>query len=95
MTIGVIDECRQMGLGTQMLNHTIGFVESKFPDCICIWLHVVDYNQSAIKFYNKNKFIKFQTLKKHYEIDGRDYDAIQFYRALGRLKTTASEDEES
>lgn len=27
MTIGVIDECRKMGLGTKLLNHTIGLLE--------------------------------------------------------------------
>ncbi len=27
MTIGVIDECRKLGLGTQMINYTIDLVE--------------------------------------------------------------------
>ena len=44
MTIGVIDECRKMGLGTQLLNATIEVVERDFADCVCIWLHVIDYN---------------------------------------------------
>jgi len=83
-----------MGLGTRMLNYTMELVERQFTHCICIWLHVVDYNTSAIKFYSKNKFIKFRRLKRHYTIDKRDYDAIVLYRPLGRLKLATSADEE-
>ena len=68
MTIGVIDECRKMGLGTHMLNHTIDFLEQKFEACIAIWLHVIEYNKSAIQFYLKNKFLRFRRLKRHYII---------------------------
>lgn len=59
MTIGVIDECRKLGLGTKMLEYTIGYLERSWQSCISIWLHVVDYNESAIKFYLKNNFVKF------------------------------------
>lgn len=30
MTIGVIDECRKLGLGTQMLDYTIDLIEQTF-----------------------------------------------------------------
>ena len=84
MTIGVIDECRQIGLGTKMLNYTIGLLEQKFKQCITIWLHVIDYNESAINFYLKNNFTKFRRLKNHYYIDEKDYDAYLLYRKIGR-----------
>ena len=86
MTIGVIDECRKLGLGTQMIHYTIDFVEKNFPECTNIWLHVVDYNVSAIKFYLKNNFTKFRKLKRHYYIDRKEYDAIVLYKALGKFK---------
>ena len=75
-----------MGLGTKMLDYTIGFLEKNFQSCVSIWLHVIDYNESAIRFYLKNKFIKYQRLKHHYYIDEKDFDAIVLYRAIGRLK---------
>ena len=75
-----------MGLGTRMLNYTIEHVEREFSKCVCIWLHVIDYNVSAIKFYKKNSFIRFQRLKRHYTIDDIDYDAIELYRPIGRLR---------
>ena len=87
MTIGVIDECRKMGLGTKLLNATIETVEKKFPACITIWLHVIEYNKSAIQFYVKNKFTKFRRMKKHYYIDFNDYDAVLLYRGIGRLRS--------
>ena len=85
-----------MGLGTQMLNYTIDLVQRKFTSCIAIWLHVIDYNTSAIKFYQKNKFIQLRKLKRHYTINKRDYDAIVLYKPIGRLKQSiAAADEES
>lgn len=86
MTIGVIDECRQMGLGTKLLNQTISLLEKQYPDCVAIWLHVIDYNESAIRFYLKNNFIKFRLLKNHYYIDKKDFDAVMLYRPIGRLR---------
>ena len=86
MTIGVIDECRSLGLGTAMLEHTIEIVERTCKQCVAIWLHVIDYNESAIKFYLKNKFVRFRRLKDHYYIKKKDYDAIALYRPIGRLR---------
>ena len=86
MTIGVIDECRKLGLGTRMLDYTIDFLEKKYNSCIAIWLHVVSYNESAIKFYLKNHFVKFRKMLKFYYIDEREYDGILLYRGIGRLR---------
>ena len=61
MTIGVIDECRKLGIGTQMLDYTIDLIEQTFEHCLAIYLHVADYNQAAIKFYEKHEFRKVGT----------------------------------
>ena len=89
MTIGVIDECRKLGLGTQMLEYTIDLVEQNSEQCYAIYLHVVDYNESAIKFYLKNHFIKLERLKEHYTIHKKLYDAIVLYRPTGYGITAA------
>ena len=86
MTIGVLDECRKMGLGTKMLNYTIEMLEKSYANCCVILLHVIDYNKSAIQFYVKNQFIKFQKRKRHYYVDKTDYDGIMLCRAIGRCK---------
>lgn len=51
MTIGVIDECRRDGLGTKMLNYTEDIIFTMWPNCEVLYLHVIDYNDAAIKFY--------------------------------------------
>ena len=83
MTIGVIDECRQLGLGTQMLEYTIDIVEQTSETCYAIYLHVVDYNESAIKFYLKNHFTNLERLDEYYIIHEKTYDAIVLYRPIG------------
>lgn len=56
MTIGIVDECRRLGLGSRLLNYTIEYLQNNYTNCEIIYLHVVDYNESAIRFYEKNGF---------------------------------------
>ena len=86
MTIGVIDECRRDGLGTQLLKYTENILAQMWPACEVIYLHVIDYNQTAIKFYEKNNFATLKTIKNHYKnLKGFDYDAVIMYKDLGPL----------
>lgn len=86
MTVGVLDECRKMGLGTKLLNYTIETLEREYKDCCMIWLHVIDYNRAALAFYAKNEFIKFQLRRRHYFVDQTDYDGIILCKGIGRCK---------
>ena len=43
---------------------------------------MVDYNDAAIKFYNKNSFMTSRTIKDHYVIKGKQYDAVVMYKDL-------------
>ena len=56
MTLGVIDEVRRFGLGSMLLAATEDILREQWPNCIALYLHVVDYNQGAIKFYQRNGF---------------------------------------
>ena len=50
-----------------------------------MYLHVVDYNTAAIKFYQeKNDFILLKVVDKHYEIFDKEFDAILFYKFIDR-----------
>ena len=85
MTLGVIDECRKLGLGSLMINKTIECSRKYYPHCEFIYLHVVDYNESAIKFYKeKNAFSYFKVEKEHYEIFSIVYDAVVLYKIIER-----------
>ena len=51
------------------------------------YLHVVTYNDSGIKFYQKkNKFKAYKIEKDHYEIFDKEYDAVTLYKMLDHKK---------
>lgn len=82
MTIGVIDECRRDGLGTKLLEHSIMILQEAWPHCEMIYLHVVAYNEAAIKFYQRNEFKTLKKIKNHYQIFNKQYDALIFYKDI-------------
>ena len=83
MTIGVIDECRQLGLGTLLIDLTFEIVKEKYPPVQFVYLHVVDYNDAAIRFYiEKNGFVNFKCEKDHYNILDEYHDAITLYKEV-------------
>lgn len=83
MTIGVIDECRKLGLGSLLINLTFEILRDKYPLVQFLYLHVVDYNEAAIRFYiNKNGFINFKREKDHYIILDEEHDAITLYKEV-------------
>lgn len=85
MTIGVIDECRKLGIGSYLLKATMNAVllhDHWKESCKIIYLHVAAYNQIALKFYDRNGFRKCKTLKEWYEIFEKPYDAILLYKQM-------------
>ena len=83
MTIGVLDEYRKLHIGSNLIKHIIN---KALLDNICIgiYLDVVYYNLSAIKFYEKNGFKKVATLINYYDINGNYYDCIVFLKIFSR-----------
>lgn len=51
MTLGVVDECRRLGIGTKLIDQTISILRNEYQTCHLLYLHVVRYNETAIKFY--------------------------------------------
>lgn len=56
-----------------------------YPTCEVIYLHVIDHNESAIKFYQRNNFETLKTIKNHYNIKGLTYDAVLMYKDLAPI----------
>jgi histone acetyltransferase MCC1 len=79
MVIGVIDECRRMKLGSLLLNKILEIFLSR-KNCLCVYLHVIKYNQTAIKFYEKNGFINTTSLKNYYKIKNDFFDSEVFVK---------------
>ena len=83
MTIGVLDEFRKMKIGSNIVERIINIgLSDKL--CIGIFLDVIYYNYSAIKFYKRNEFKKVKTNKNFYNLNGTKYDAHVFLRIFSR-----------
>ena len=83
MTIGVLDEYRKMNIGTNIINEIINIALTDNL-CVGIYLDVIYYNQSAIKFYKKNNFEKVSTIRNYYNLNGNKYDSYVFLRIFTR-----------
>ena len=83
MTIGVLDELRQMHIGTNLLNYIYN-IALDIENCIGVYLHVICYNEIAIKFYKKNKFRKVSKVNNYYYINGKNYDSFVFLRLISK-----------
>lgn len=81
MTLGIIDECRRLKIGSELISKAIDIVLDD-PLCICLYLDVIDYNKSAIQFYLKNNFEEVTTIKNYYHINEEVYDSYVYVRVL-------------
>ena len=83
MTIGVIDEYRKLNIGSTLIKQIIN---TCLWDnlCVGVYLDVIYYNESAIKFYEKNNFKNVATIKNYYELKGNHYDSEVFLKIFTR-----------
>ena len=79
ISLGVIDECRKMNIGTRLIKGMMNYVVY-FPFCRAMYLHVIDGNFSAIKFYEKNGLIRAKKIKDFYQIDDKKYDSYVYVK---------------
>ena len=81
MTIGVLDEFRKMNIGSNLIKYIYN-IALEIDNCIGVYLHVICYNDIAIKFYKKNNFKKVNKISEYYYIDGKYYDSFVFLRMI-------------
>lgn len=87
MTIGVINEYRKHGIASMLLREAIKQTsEKENGELKYVYLHVVEYNNSAQIFYEKNNFTLIKVKKKHYFIEEKDYDAHIYVLYLNGTK---------
>ena len=85
MTIGVMDEFRQMNIGSNLLKYIYN-IALKIDRCIAIYLHVISYNETAIKFYQKNKYKNVAKIDNYYNFEDKNYDAFVFMRTISKIE---------
>lgn len=72
MTLGTVEEHRKTGLASVLLRWIESLVQQD-PLCGGIYLHVIAYNESAIRFYERLGFYRVEEIPDYYEIDGQKY----------------------
>mmetsp|Transcript_54157 Transcript_54157/g.131420 ORF Transcript_54157/g.131420 Transcript_54157/m.131420 type:complete len:370 (-) Transcript_54157:11-1120(-) len=80
MTLGVVKEYRHLGLATKLVKKL--FHETIQPmgdECGCMYLHVITFNDAAIKFYEqKLGFWRVQEIEGYYRIDDEQYNCYLY-----------------
>lgn len=83
MTLGVIDEFRRMKIASKLIEKT---KEKCLEDNlnVCLFLDVITYNLSAIRFYERNGFEEVTTIKNYYKLEGEIYDSKVYVKPFTR-----------
>lgn len=77
MTLGTVMEYRQRGLATILVNRCIKLAEED-AQCGVLYLHVITYNDAAIRFYEKLGFSRVQEIEDYYTIKGKHYNCFLY-----------------
>ncbi|XP_042491454.1 histone acetyltransferase MCC1 isoform X2 [Macadamia integrifolia] len=77
LTLGVEEAYRNLGIATSLIRKVIEYASS-IPTCRAVYLHVIAYNEPAIRFYKKTSFKCVRRLPDFYYIRGQHYDSYLF-----------------
>jgi ribosomal protein S18 acetylase RimI-like enzyme len=80
-TLGVIDEFRKYGIARTLVNKSVELMKKK-DKCVGVFLHVIEHNNAAIKFYSKLNFFKGPLLLDHYALDDAYFNSFVYYKIL-------------
>lgn len=84
MTLGVINEARRMNISTELIHKMQYKLALKYKNMSGYYLHVIEYNKNAIKFYEKNDFINQRKWDNYYNIKDKIYSSYVFYKLFNR-----------
>mmetsp|Transcript_635 Transcript_635/g.1003 ORF Transcript_635/g.1003 Transcript_635/m.1003 type:complete len:293 (-) Transcript_635:990-1868(-) len=79
MTLGTIAEYRHCRLATKLIRRVMDEVEID-PQCGAIYLHVITFNNAAIRFYEKLGFYRVAEIKDYYTIDDERHNCYLYAR---------------
>ena len=81
MTLGTTTDHRKVGLGSAMVEWVESLVK-RDPTCGGVYLHVITYNEAAIRFYERLGFYFVEEVPDYYDIDGRKYSSYLYAKYL-------------
>ena len=82
-SIGVIDECRKMNIGTNLINYIFNY-SLYFPLCIGVYLHVISDNTIGKKFYDKIGMTCSGYLEKFYKIGDKRFPSNVYVKIYSK-----------
>lgn len=77
LTLGVVDGYRNLGIASSLIQKVVKYASS-IPSCRAVYLHVISYNDPAIRLYKKMSFQRVRRLQGFYLIGGQHYDSYLF-----------------
>ena len=81
-TICVVEELRGKDIGRLLLNKMEEKLVRTYYFMYGFYLHVVEFNKPALKFYEKNGFTNVSVLKNHYKMKGELHDGFVLCKAF-------------
>jgi len=66
---------RRKGVASILLGKVEAWASSD-PECTALYLHVIDYNRSAMRFYERLGLQQFNRVVDFYPINGENHDAF-------------------
>jgi ribosomal protein S18 acetylase RimI-like enzyme len=82
LTLGVIDELRRRGIATQLLSETEKAIRAADPHCSAILLHVIEYNKSAMRLYQRSGYRRVKDEPRFYKLGDQWFSGILFYKPV-------------
>eukprot|EP00933_Yihiella_yeosuensis_P034481 TRINITY_DN27971_c0_g1_i1.p1 TRINITY_DN27971_c0_g1~~TRINITY_DN27971_c0_g1_i1.p1 ORF type:complete len:370 (+),score=65.19 TRINITY_DN27971_c0_g1_i1:77-1186(+) len=78
LTLGVADGFRRRGLAKELLRQSILHVEQHMLHVKAVYLHVVTYNDAAVKLYESMGFQRIEHFPAFYVLHGSNYDSFLY-----------------
>lgn len=76
LTLGMRPAYRRFGIATLLMENCMDYAKNN--NCGAVYLHVINYNKTALNFYERNDFTQLKTLSGFYRIDGVDHTAYLY-----------------
>jgi len=80
MTLGTTREARRSGLGSMLVDKVADLILKERQGCGALYLHVITYNEGAIRLYERLGFLRVKQIKDYYTINSVNYDCYLYAR---------------
>jgi len=72
LTLAVLPQFQRRGIATRLLQHCLANGRAS-AGCAGVYLHVIEYNNAAVRFYKRCGFVFIRQIPDFYSIDGEKY----------------------